>query len=78
MKIRRKLLTHFSCWEQDLIALFRDAQQCQLLSPALTPESAAAMVINLYEGVMIRIRVEATTYPYNFLTQTLPQVVFVH
>lgn len=77
-KIRQKLLTLFSCWEQDLIALFRDAQQRQLLSSALTPESAATMVIDLYEGVMIRIRVEATTRPYDFLTQTLPQVLFVH
>jgi len=36
------------------------------------------MVIDLYEGVMVRIRVEATTRHYDFLTQTLPQVHFVH
>jgi len=77
-QIRHKLLTLFSCWEKDLIALFHNAQQCRMLSPALTPQSAAAMVIDLYKGVMIRIRVEASTRPDDLLTQTLPQVLFVH
>ncbi|MDW8845036.1 TetR/AcrR family transcriptional regulator [Erwinia sp. MMLR14_017] len=77
-KIRQKLLALFNRWERDLIDLFREAQLIQTLSPTLTPESAAAMVIHLYEGVMIRIRMEATTSPYDFLIQTLPEIIFVH
>lgn len=76
-KIRQKLLALFDSWEGDLIDVFREAQLMQTLSPTMTPESAAAMVIYLYEGVMIRIRVEANSRPYDFLTQTLPEIIFL-
>lgn len=76
-KIRQKLLALFDSWEGDLIDVFREAQLMQMLSPTMTPESAAAMVIYLYEGVMIRIRVEAHSRPYDFLTQTLPEIIFL-
>lgn len=77
-KIRQRLVAFFASWERDLIDVFREAQLVQTLSPLMTPESAAAMIIYLYEGVMIRIRVEGTTSPYDFLTQTLPDIIFVH
>ncbi|WP_428943089.1 TetR/AcrR family transcriptional regulator [Pantoea sp. FN060301] len=76
-KIRQRLLALFACWERDLINVFREAQLMQTLSPSMTPEGAAALVINLYEGVMIRIRVEATTRSYDFLTQILPDIIFI-
>jgi len=49
----------------------------QALSPPMTPESAAAMIIYLYEAIMIRIRLEGTNSPYDFLTQILPDIIFV-
>lgn len=76
-EIRQRLTGFFASWEHDLIEVFREAQMNHTLSPSMTPESAAAMVIYLYEGVMIRIRVEGTTIPYDFLTQTLPDIIFV-
>lgn len=76
-EIRQRLTGFFAGWERDLIEVFREAQMNHTLSPLMTPESAAAMVIYLYEGVMIRIRVEGTTLPYDFLTQTLPDIIFV-
>lgn len=75
-KIRQKVSTFFSFWESDLLNVFNDAQHAQTLSPVMSPESAAKLVINSYEGVMIRIRVEGSTYPYDFLTQTLPDMIF--
>ena len=76
-KIRQKLLALFGSWERDLIKLFSDAQYVHTLSPVITPESAAQMVVHIYEGVMIRIRVEASMGPYDFLMQTLPAILFV-
>lgn len=76
-EIRQRLMAFFARWEHDLTEVFRDAQMSHTLSPSMTPESAAAMVIYLYEGVMIRIRVEGTPLPYDFLTQTLPDIIFV-
>jgi TetR/AcrR family transcriptional regulator, transcriptional repressor for nem operon len=74
--IRQKVSAFFSFWESDLINVFNDAQRAQILSPVMSPESAAKLVINSYEGVMIRIRVEGSTYPYDFLTQILPDMIF--
>lgn len=74
--IRQKVSAFFSFWESDLINIFNDAQRAQTLSPVMSPESAAKLVINSYEGVMIRIRVEGSTYPYDFLTQMLPDMIF--
>ncbi|AWP35205.1 TetR/AcrR family transcriptional regulator [Pantoea vagans] len=74
--IRQKVSAFFSFWESDLINVFNDAQRAQTLSPVMSPESAAKLVINSYEGVMIRIRVEGSTYPYDFLTQMLPEMIF--
>ncbi|KGT87757.1 TetR/AcrR family transcriptional regulator [Enterobacter cancerogenus] len=74
--IRQKVSAFFSFWESDLINIFNDAQLTQTLSPVMSPESAAKLVINSYEGVMIRIRVEGNTYPYDFLTQVLPDMIF--
>ncbi|MDF7628189.1 TetR/AcrR family transcriptional regulator [Erwiniaceae bacterium L1_55_4] len=74
--IRQKVSAFFSFWESDLINVFNDAQRAQILSPIMSPESAAKLVINSYEGVMIRIRVEGSTYPYDFLTQILPDMIF--
>ncbi len=75
-KIRQKVSAFFSFWESDLLNVFNDARHAQTLSPVMSPESAAKLVINSYEGVMIRIRVEGSTYPYDFLTQTLPDMIF--
>jgi len=75
-KIRQKLLSFFSCWERDLINVFNDAQHAQTLSPVMSPESAAKLLIHSYEGVMVRIRIEGSTNPYDFLTQTLPDILF--
>ncbi len=75
-KIRQKLLAFFSCWEGDLINVFNDAQHAQTLSPVLSPESAAKLLIHTYEGVMIGIRTEGNTSSYDFLMQTLPEILF--
>lgn len=75
-KIRQKLLAIFTSWERDLIDLFNEAQHAQTLSPVMSPESAAKLLIHSYEGVMIRIRIEGNTHPYDFLTQTLPDILF--
>lgn len=75
-KIRQKLLAIFTSWERDLIDLFNEAQHAQTLSPVMSPESAAKLLIHSYEGVMIRIRIEGNTHPYDFLTQTLPDLLF--
>ncbi|WBV23242.1 TetR/AcrR family transcriptional regulator [Pantoea piersonii] len=75
-KIRQKLLAIFTCWERDLINVFNDAQHALALSPVMSPESAAKLVIHSYEGVMIRIRVEGSIHPYDFLMQTLPDILF--
>lgn len=75
-KIRQKLLAIFTSWERDLINLFNEAQHAQTLSPVMSPESAAKLLIHSYEGVMIRIRIEGNTHPYDFLTQTLPDLLF--
>lgn len=75
-KIRQKLLEFFNSWERDLINVFNDAQHDQTLSPVMSPESAAKLLIHSYEGVMIRIRIEGSTNPYDFLTQTLPDILF--
>ncbi len=75
-KIRHKLLTFFTCWERALIKVFNDAQHAQTLSPVMSPESAAQLLIHSYEGVMIRIRVEGSSNPYDFMTQTLPDILF--
>lgn len=72
-KIRQKLRAIFASWERDLITVFNDAQT---LSPGMTPESAAKLVIHSYEGIMIRIRIEGSTCPYDFLTQVLPDILF--
>lgn len=76
-KIRQKLLAFFSGWERDLVELFSDAQNAQTLSPLLSPESAAKLVIHTYEGVMIRIRVERNTRSYDFLTGALSDILFI-
>jgi TetR/AcrR family transcriptional repressor of nem operon len=76
-KIRQKLLAIFTSWERDLINLFNEAQHAQTLSPVMSPESAAKLLIHSYEGVMIRIRIEGNTHPYDFLTQTLPDLLFI-
>lgn len=39
-------------WERDLIVVFNDAQHAQTLSPMMSPESAAKLLIHSYEGVM--------------------------
>ncbi len=75
-KIRQKLLAIFTSWERDLINLFNEAEHAQTLSPVMSPESAAKLLIHSYEGVMIRIRIEGNTHPYDFLTQTLPDILF--
>lgn len=75
-KIRQKLRALFSGWERDLIKLFSDAQYVHTLSPVITPESAVQMVVHIYECVMIRIRVEASMSPYDFLMQTLSAILF--
>lgn len=75
-KIRQKLLAFFTCWERDLVNVFNDAQHTQTLSPVMSPESAAQLLIHSYEGVMIRIRIEGSTNPYDFMTQTLPDILF--
>ncbi|KTS74813.1 TetR/AcrR family transcriptional regulator [Pantoea stewartii] len=75
-KMRQKLLAIFSAWERDLINIFTDAQQSQTLSPRMSPESAAMLVIHSYEGVMIRIRIARSLSPYAFLMQTLPDLLF--
>ncbi|WP_312544937.1 TetR/AcrR family transcriptional regulator [Pantoea eucalypti] len=75
-KIRQKLLAFFTCWERDLINVFKDAQHTQTLSPVMSPESASQLLIHGYEGVMVRIRIEGNTTPYDFLTQTLPDILF--
>ncbi|MEN4981182.1 TetR/AcrR family transcriptional regulator [Erwinia billingiae] len=77
-KIRQRLIEFFASWERDLTEVFREAQQLETLSPSMTPESAAAMVIYLYEGAMIRIRVEGDTSHFDFLTQNLPDIIFVN
>jgi len=75
-KIRQKLLAFFTCWERDLINVFKDAQLTQTLSQGMSPESASQLLIHSYEGVMVRIRIERSTAPYDFLTQTLPDILF--
>lgn len=75
-KIRQKLLAFFTCWERDLVNVFNDAQHTQTLSPIMSPESASQLFIHSYEGVMVRIRIEGSTNPYDFLTQTLPDILF--
>lgn len=75
-KIRQKLLAFFTCWERDLIKVFHDAQHAQTLSAVMSPESASQLLIHSYEGVMVRIRIEGSTNPYDFLTQTLPDILF--
>lgn len=75
-KIRQKLLAIFTSWERDLINLFNEAEHAQTLSPVMSPESAAKLLIHSYEGVMIRIRIEGNTHTYDFLTQTLPDILF--
>lgn len=75
-KIQQKLLAFFTCWERDLINVFKDAQHTQTLSPVMSPESASQLLIHSYEGVMVRIRIEGSTAPYDFLTQTLPDILF--
>lgn len=75
-KIRQKLLAFFTCWERDLVNVFNDAQHTQTLSPMMSPKSASQLLIHSYEGVMVRIRIEGSTNPYDFLTQTLPDILF--
>lgn len=54
--LRGRLAAAFGSWEQDLAAVIADAQRAGEVDAALDPSEAAAYVIDLYEGAVLRAR----------------------
>lgn len=55
---RRRLAAVFNRWEHQIQQLLEEAQAAGEIDPTLDPQEAAAFLIEAYEGVLIRIKVE--------------------
>lgn len=55
---RERLAAVFRRWEAQIEGLLEEAQAAGEVDPALNPREAAAFLIEAYEGVLIRIKVD--------------------
>lgn len=55
---RQKLASVFSRWETQLRGLIKEAQYAGEVDPAIDPQEAAAFLIDAYEGMLIRMKVD--------------------
>lgn len=57
-EFRGRLAAVFKRWEAQIQQLLEEAQAAGEIDPTLCPQEAAAFLIEAYEGVLIRIKVE--------------------
>ncbi|MDE1007725.1 MAG: TetR family transcriptional regulator C-terminal domain-containing protein [Paraburkholderia fungorum] len=64
-QFRAKLAAVFSSWEKQLQALLKQAQLAGEIDPSINPKDAAAFLIDAYEGMLIRTKVDGNKKAFN-------------
>ncbi|MFL9886459.1 TetR family transcriptional regulator C-terminal domain-containing protein [Paraburkholderia agricolaris] len=64
-QFRAKLAAVFSSWEKQLQGLLKQAQLAGEIDPSINPKDAAAFLIDAYEGMLIRTKVDGNKKAFN-------------
>jgi TetR/AcrR family transcriptional repressor of nem operon len=64
-EFRAKLAVVFTSWEEQLQGLLKQAQSAGEIDPKINTKEAAAFLIDAYEGVLIRMKVNGDTKAFS-------------
>jgi len=74
--IRDRLASNFAAWSRPIEACIRDGQKAGEISKDTEPRALAEFLLNSYEGVMLRMRVEKNSSPLDqFMTVIFSRVL---
>lgn len=63
-KLRAKVQQCFAVWEDRLRKVLAEAEAAGELAPGVNAEDAAAVLIEAYEGALVRMKVQGTSRPF--------------
>lgn len=62
--LRAALQRCFALWESNLRGVLREAEEADMLAPGVTADTAAAFLIEAYEGALVRMKAEDSFAPF--------------
>lgn len=68
--IRRAIETAFQEWQDDLVEVLEAAKRAGELSPETTSEEMATLIIEAYEGALVRAKAQASLEPLERFRKT--------